>query len=89
MSLLYSVCTINGTALKMSFDCVDPFTNATTREDVCNPDNPDIQNAFNDTGIFVNDDWIEGFRPVCRPGIPGITASRTIIGKMYSFCFIK
>ena len=79
MSSLYRVCTINGTVLEMRFDC-DSLSNASTRVDVCHPDNPDIQRLFNGS-YYVDEDWIEFHSPTCLNGIPGITASRLIVGK--------
>ncbi|XP_019849326.1 PREDICTED: solute carrier family 12 member 6-like isoform X2 [Amphimedon queenslandica] len=71
------VCTINGTVLEMRFDC-DSLSNASTRTDVCHPDNPQIQALFNGS-YYLDEDWIEFHSPTCLNGIPGITASRLIV----------
>lgn len=83
----YRVCTVNGVALQSGFNC--PVSGNITNS-TCDPDNPVLQNVFSGGNTSVYDDntgWQNGFAPICRDGIPGITSSRTIVGELLCSCY--
>ena len=93
---LYRVCTVNGVPLQSGFSC-PAIGNITNTSSTCDPDTPRLQNIFSNavitmgihnTTVYDDDSgWQNGFAPVCRDGIPGITSSRTIVGELMCSCY--
>ena len=82
---------MNGVALQGGFTC---NTSAININMTCSEDNPILQDEFDDVVITkglqnrtvydaddVSSPWEDGFEPTCRTGIPGITRTKTIVGK--------
>ena len=86
---IYRVCNVNGVALVGGFSCPANFTDNSTT--ACSEENPELQRIFMsvtissiNTSVYDPDNnppWIEGFEPTCAIGIPGITRTRTIVGR--------
>ena len=83
---------MDGVALQTGFTCNTSDININM---TCSEDNPILQDEFDDVviitmglqnrTIYDPDDerspWEDGFEPTCRTGIPGITRTKTIVGK--------
>lgn len=83
---------MNNVALVGGFIC-PPLANVSVNDNrSCSEDNALLQGKYSEVpsslgvNISIYDSsrdppWEEGFEPTCQTGIPGITRSKTIIGK--------
>ena len=73
------VCTVGDIALQGQFECPGNNTNITNT--TCIQANIVLQQQFINTTYYTMDNgWTE--EPHCQIGIPGITVSHTIVGKL-------